>query len=133
MDHFITNSRYNAGRLQQFYGRDSTVIYPPVDVARFPLQENKEDFLITVSRLVPYKKVDLIAAACARAGKRLVVVGEGPELSKVKALQGEKLRFGDTSRIVVVVDLCAGHKALSSPPGKNSALSRWRPRPPAPR
>ena len=105
VDHFITNSRYNAGRLQRFYGRDSTVIYPPVDVARFPLQENKEDFLVTVSRLVPYKKVDLIAAACARAGKRLVVVGEGPELSKVMALQGGKIAVLGYQPNHVVVDL----------------------------
>ena len=105
VDHFITNSHYNARRLQRFYGRDSTVIYPPVDVARFPLQENKEDFLITVSRLVPYKKVDLIAAACARAGKRLVVVGEGPELPKVMALQGEKIAVLGYQPDRVVVDL----------------------------
>ena len=76
-----------------------------MDVARFPLQENKEDFLITVSRLVPYKKVDLIAAACAQAGKRPAVVGEGPELPKVMAFHGKKLRFWDTSRIAWVVDL----------------------------
>jgi glycosyltransferase involved in cell wall biosynthesis len=53
VDHFIANSRYTARRIRRFYGRESTVIYPPVDLARFPLQEDKEDFFVTVSRLFP--------------------------------------------------------------------------------
>lgn len=105
VDHFIANSRYNARRLRRFYGRESTVIYPPVDVDRFPLQENKEDFFVTVSRLVPYKKVDLIAAACAQAGKRLVVVGDGPELQKVKARRGGQIDVVGYQPDDVVVDL----------------------------
>jgi glycosyltransferase involved in cell wall biosynthesis len=105
VDHFIANSYYNARRLRRFYGRESTVIYPPVDVARFPLQENKEDFFVTVSRLVPYKKVDLIAAACAQAGKRLLVVGEGPELQKVKARHRGQIEILGYQPDYVVVDL----------------------------
>jgi glycosyltransferase involved in cell wall biosynthesis len=105
VDHFIANSRYTARRLRRFYGRESTVIYPPVDVARFPLRENKEDFLVTVSRLVPYKKVDLIAAACARAGKKLLVVGEGPELRKIEGLRLGQVEILGFQPDHVVVDL----------------------------
>jgi glycosyltransferase involved in cell wall biosynthesis len=105
VDHFIANSRYTARRLRRFYRRESTVIYPPVDVAHFPLQEDKEDFFVTVSRLVPYKKVDLIAAACAHAGKKLLVVGEGPEMRKVKGLARGKIEVLGYQPDHVVVDL----------------------------
>lgn len=112
VDHFIANSRYTAGRIRRFYGRESTVIYPPVDVARFPLQANKEDFFVTVSRLVPYKKVDLIAEACTQAGKRLLVVGEGPEIRKMKALKGEYLNVLGHQPDQVVVDLVRRARAF---------------------
>ena len=105
VDYFIANSRYTERRLWRFYGRESTVIYPPVDVARFPLEENKENFFVTVSRLVPYKKVDLIAAACAQAGKKLVVVGEGPELPKIKAQARGRVEILGYQPNHVVVDL----------------------------
>jgi len=105
VDHFIANSRYTARRLRRFYGRESTVIFPPVDVDRFPLEEHKEDFFITVSRLVPYKKVDLIAAACARLGKKLLVVGEGPEMPKIKALSRGPVELLGWQPDEVVVDL----------------------------
>jgi glycosyltransferase involved in cell wall biosynthesis len=105
VDHFIANSRYTARRLRRFYGRHSTVIYPPVDVARFPLRERKEDFFVTVSRLVPYKKVDLIAAACAQAGVKLVVVGEGPELDNLKTRHRGRIDFLGYQPDDVVVDL----------------------------
>jgi glycosyltransferase involved in cell wall biosynthesis len=105
VDYFIANSRYTGRRLRRFYGRESTVIYPPVDVARFPLQEKKESFFVTVSRLVPYKKVDLIAAACTQAGKKLVVVGEGPELPKIKAQARGEIEVLGHQPNQVVVDL----------------------------
>ena len=60
VDVFIANSHYIDRRIRKVYGRDSTVIYPPVDVADFPLRADKEDFYVTASRMVPYKKVDLI-------------------------------------------------------------------------
>jgi glycosyltransferase involved in cell wall biosynthesis len=112
VDHFIANSRYTARRIRRVYGRESTVIYPPVDVARFPLKEAKEDFFVTVSRLVPYKKVDLIAAACAQAGKRLLVVGEGPEMGKVKASARGKVEVLGYQPDHVVVDLVRRARAF---------------------
>jgi len=105
VDHFIANSRYTARRIWRFYGRESSVIYPPVDLARFPLKEDKEDFFVTVSRLVPCKKVDLIAAACAWAGKRLLVVGAGPEMRKVKGAAAGQVEILGYQPDHVVVDL----------------------------
>lgn len=89
VDHFIAISDFIARRIQKAYGRASTVIYPPVDVEHFTLHETKEDYYVTASRLVPYKRVDLIVDAFARMpDKRLVVIGDGPEMKKLKARAG---------------------------------------------
>ena len=85
VDHFVTLSEYVQKRIKKTYGRDSTVIYPPVDVDRFEVHPDKEDFYLTASRLVPYKRVDLIVEAFSHMPeRRLVVIGDGPELEKVK-------------------------------------------------
>jgi len=86
VDHFISNSDYIGRRIKKVYGRDSTTIYPNVAVEDFPLIESKGDFYLTASRLVPYKKVDLIVRAfSAMPEKKLVVIGDGPQFAKVKA------------------------------------------------
>ena len=85
IDYFVANSNHISRRIKKVYNRDSRVIYPPVDVDRFSLCENKEDFYLTVSRLVHYKRVDLIIEAFAgMPDKKLVVIGEGPEFRKLK-------------------------------------------------
>ncbi|HBR2793562.1 TPA: glycosyltransferase, partial [Klebsiella pneumoniae] len=63
VDHFIANSKFISRRIKKVYGRDADVIYPPVDVDRFLLNENKGDYYFTASRLVPYKRIDLIVEA----------------------------------------------------------------------
>ncbi|MFY2980613.1 glycosyltransferase, partial [Klebsiella pneumoniae] len=63
VDHFIANSKFIARRIKKVYGRNADVIYPPVDVERFTLNENKEQYYFTASRLVPYKRIDLIVEA----------------------------------------------------------------------
>ena len=86
VDAFAANSRHVAGRIRKTYGRDATVIYPPVDVAAFAVGGGREDFYLTASRLVPYKRVDAIVAAfAAMPSRRLVVIGEGPEWSRLAA------------------------------------------------
>lgn len=80
VDGFAANSRYVARRVWKTYRRRAAVIYPPVDVERFCLQRQKSDFYLTVSRLVPYKRVDLIVEAFRRMpDKRLIVIGDGPQ------------------------------------------------------
>jgi glycosyltransferase involved in cell wall biosynthesis len=87
VDHFIANSEFIARRIWKVYRRESTVIYPPVDTSRFELVEKKDDFFLTVSRFVPYKKIPIIVEAFARMPeRRLVVIGDGPDMAKVKAL-----------------------------------------------
>ena len=89
VDHYIAISRYIAERIKKAYGREATVIYPPVDIASFVPGRKKEDFYLTASRMVPYKKMDLIAEAFSRTpDRKLVVIGEGPDFRKVKAKAG---------------------------------------------
>lgn len=86
VDHFIANSRYIARRVQKAYGRTSSVIHPPVDVTDFTIGREKEDFYLLAGRFVPYKRADLVVRAFRdQPGRRLVVVGEGPEGARVRA------------------------------------------------
>lgn len=85
VDYFIANSKFIGRRIWRVYRREASVVYPPVDVSSFVLKEEKEDFYLTASRMVPYKKVDLIVRAFAKMpSKKLIVIGEGPDFEKVK-------------------------------------------------
>jgi glycosyltransferase involved in cell wall biosynthesis len=85
VDYFIANSRYIAARIKKIYNRDADVIYPPVDTDYFNLSEKKEDFYLTASQITPYKKIDLIVEAFRKLpDRKLLVIGDGPELKKVK-------------------------------------------------
>ena len=89
VDHFIANSGFIARRIWKVYRRESTVIYPPVDVEAFELYDKKEDFYLTASRMVPYKKIDLIVEAFSTMpDKKLIVIGEGPDFEKIRAYAG---------------------------------------------
>ena len=86
IDQFIANSKFIAKRIWKVYRREAEVIYPPVDIDAFPLCIQKEDFYLTASRLVPYKRIDLIVEAFASMpDKRLIVIGDGPDMAKIRA------------------------------------------------
>jgi len=92
VDHFIANSGFIAKRIWKVYRRESTVIYPPVDVEAFELYDKKEDFYLTASRMVPYKKIDLIVEAfSAMPDKKLIVIGDGPDFEKIRAKAGANI------------------------------------------
>jgi len=94
VDHFIGNSKFIARRIWKVYRREAEVIYPPVDVSAFTLKEEKEDFYFTASRMVPYKKMDLIVEAfMAMPDKRLIVIGDGPEMEKIRAKAGPNVQL----------------------------------------
>ena len=85
VDSFVAISNYTAKRIKKTYGRDSTVIFPPVDVDTFEVFTKKENFYVTASRMVPYKRIDLLVEAFSQMPeKKLVVIGDGPEMKKVK-------------------------------------------------
>lgn len=86
VDLFIANSMYIGRRVEKAYRRSSEVVYPPVNINRFSMKEDKEGFYLTASRLVPYKCVPLIATAFKKLGRRLVVVGDGPERELIEKI-----------------------------------------------
>jgi len=89
VDEFIANSGFIARRIHRVYGRSATVIYPPVDVDAFTLNTAKEDFYLAASRLVPYKRMDLIVKAFSQMpDKKLVLIGDGPDMDKIRAKAG---------------------------------------------
>jgi glycosyltransferase involved in cell wall biosynthesis len=92
---FATLSKYIAERIERAYGRASTVIYPPVDTEFFtPGAEPREEFYVTASRFVPYKRIDMIATAFrALADRKLIVIGDGPDASKVRAAAGHNVEL----------------------------------------
>lgn len=84
VDHFIANSNYIKKRIKKIYNREADVIYPPVDTDYFSLQEKKEDYYFTVSRMISYKKIDVIVEAFNNMpDRKLIVAGDGPELKKI--------------------------------------------------
>nr|WP_246000446.1 glycosyltransferase [Pontibacter diazotrophicus] len=86
VDYFIANSAYIGRRILKVYNKKATVIYPPVNVESFSFAPHKEEFYLTASRLVPYKKIDLIVEAFSQLPhKKLIVIGEGPDLKKIKS------------------------------------------------
>jgi glycosyltransferase involved in cell wall biosynthesis len=87
VDAIAANSQFVARRIKKFYRRESQVIYPPVDVTNFQFCSQKDDYYLTVSRLVEYKKVELIVRAFAdMPEKRLIVIGDGPEYRRIKQI-----------------------------------------------
>ncbi|MDE3063850.1 MAG: glycosyltransferase family 4 protein [Acidobacteriota bacterium] len=87
VDMFLADSHFIARRIRKVYRRDASVLYPPVDVDAFTPTAARQDYYVTASRLVPYKRVDLIVEAFASMPeRRLLVIGDGPEYPKVKAL-----------------------------------------------
>ena len=84
-DYYIANSKYIAKRIQKVYNKEAEVIYPPVNVDNFELYTKKENFYFTASRMVPYKKIDLIVEAFSKMpDKKLIVIGTGPDFEKIK-------------------------------------------------
>lgn len=91
--HILTNSRHMAARIKAVYGRDAEVVYPPVNTAEFPFSEDREDFYLVVGRLLSYKKVDMAIEACQKLGRRLLVVGIGPEEARLRAMAHGEVEF----------------------------------------
>jgi glycosyltransferase involved in cell wall biosynthesis len=93
VDAFVANSRFIARRIEKVYRRDAVVIPPPVDLGRFQLHAQKGTHYLAASRMVPYKKMPLIAEAFSRMpDRRLVMIGDGTELARVRAVAGPNVQ-----------------------------------------
>ena len=112
VDHYVANSRYIARRIKKTYGKPSDVIYPPVDVNKFTLREAKEEFYLTASRMVPYKKIDLIVEAFSQTDKKLLVIGDGPDMAKIKSKAGKNVELLGFADDETIADLMGRAKAF---------------------
>ena len=88
VDHFVANSSEVQKRIQKYYRRDSDVIHPPVAIENFKPAQKRGDYLLSVGRLVPYKRVDLIIESANRLKVPLKISGEGPERARLEKLAG---------------------------------------------
>ena len=92
-DYYIANSHIVAKRLKSAFGVDATVIEPPIVTSRFWVSRETEDYYLILSRLNAYKRIDLAVEAYTRTGGKLVVIGDGPDRERLKAMAGPGVRF----------------------------------------
>ncbi|MBD2636321.1 glycosyltransferase [Limnothrix sp. FACHB-881] len=112
VDFFAANSRTTANRIWRCYRRRAEVIYPPVQVDRFPLQTTKDDYYLCVTRLVPYKRVDLIVEAFNQLGLPLMVIGGGPMLESLREQAGANVQLLGEQPDAVVAQAMAQARAF---------------------
>lgn len=113
VDLFIANSLFVQERIKRIYKRESVVIYPPVDTQSFELVEEKEDFYLTASRLVPYKKTRLIVEAFNEMPeKKLVVIGDGEELEALRAIAKSNIRVMGYQDKEILIEMMQKAKAF---------------------
>lgn len=93
VDGWIANSAYVAQRIKKYYRAEATVINPPVNVQSFTTSEKLGDYYVFFSRLIDYKRPDLVIEAFNKLGKRLLVLGRGPELERLRAMAGPNIEF----------------------------------------
>ncbi|MDZ7786341.1 MAG: glycosyltransferase [Candidatus Saccharibacteria bacterium] len=117
VDYFIANSTHIQSDIKKYYGRDSTVIHPPVDTSRFSnstfhIPSSKKRGFVTVGRLVPNKRTDLIIQACNQLKLPLTVIGYGPELGNLKRIAGDTITFNDNATNQEIEESLASAKAF---------------------
>ena len=112
VSHFIANSAYIGKRIRHVYGRDSELVYPPVDTARFRCREQKGDYYFAAGRLVPYKKIDIIAEAFSRMPDKKLVLCVGGDAEKIRRLARPNIEILPDCPDAKFEELMAGAKAL---------------------
>jgi glycosyltransferase involved in cell wall biosynthesis len=112
VDYFIANSNYVARRIWKYYRRDSTVIHPPINTSQGVVADKHEDYYLAVGRLVPYKRTDILIDACSKLGRKLVIVGDGPEMKRLKKRAGKNMEFLGEANESHLRDIYARCRAL---------------------
>lgn len=115
VDHFVATSHFVAGRIRKYYGRSAVVVHPPVDTETFRPSATVGDRFLVVSRLLPYKRIDLAIEACNRLGVSLDIVGTGPEEERLRALAGPTIHFLGFQPDAVTARLYAEARAFLFP------------------
>ncbi|OQA15906.1 MAG: GDP-mannose-dependent alpha-(1-6)-phosphatidylinositol monomannoside mannosyltransferase [bacterium ADurb.Bin363] len=93
VDYFLSNSKNIQGKIEKYYHRTSSVIYPPVDTDFFLPSGDKKDYYLIVSALVPYKKIDIAVEAFNSFKKDLIIIGEGPEMNRLRKMAENNIKF----------------------------------------
>ncbi len=93
VDRYISNSKYISKRIKKYYKRDSTVIYPPVNLDFFRPSKNREDYYLAVGRLIPYKRFDLLVSVFNELKLPLIIVGDGPDSNELKKMANSNIKF----------------------------------------
>jgi glycosyltransferase involved in cell wall biosynthesis len=106
-DLIVTTSETVRRRIQRLWDRDAEVIHPPIETAAIPLSTRDDGYLLIASRLVAYRRVDLAVAAATRLGRRLIVVGDGPERARLERLAGPRVSFAGHVDRAALLDLFA--------------------------
>lgn len=109
---FAANSRYIAGKIKTCYGRESQVVYPPVETGSGYIDPDTEDYYLCVGRLVNAKRVDILIDACNRLGRRLVIAGRGRQLPELKKMAGPNIEFREWVSDEQLAELYARCRAL---------------------
>jgi glycosyltransferase involved in cell wall biosynthesis len=104
-DVIVANSETVSARIRRLWGRESELIYPPVDVEGIALGARDDGFLLVAARMLAYRRLDLAVEACSRLGRELLVVGEGPERKRLEAMAGPSVRFVGRVNRTSLVDL----------------------------
>jgi glycosyltransferase involved in cell wall biosynthesis len=112
VDHFVANSNYVAGRIRKYYRRESTIIHPPINTSQGFLADKHEDYYLAVGRLVPYKRTDILIDACTKLGRKLVIVGDGPEMKRLKKKSPKAVEFLGAVSESQLRDIYARSRAL---------------------
>lgn len=114
-DFYIANSSVVAERIGEIYQRDAIVIPPPIDVERFQPSDSQDDYYLVLSRLVPYKRIDLAIEACLKLGRRLVIIGDGPDRKRLESIGGKGIEFLGRAPDEVVNSYASRCRALVFP------------------
>ena len=116
VDRFIANSRFVRARIHKFYRREAEIVFPPVDTELFGVRKEKQEFYVAAGRFVPFKRLDLAVVAFSQMpDKRLVLIGDGPEMKKLKAKAGANVEFIGFQGPEVVRDYLSRAKAFIFP------------------
>jgi glycosyltransferase involved in cell wall biosynthesis len=92
-NYYIANSQLVARRIKKIYGREAFVIPPPIDVQRFKMSDEVDDYYLVLSRLMPYKRIDVAIEACKRMNRRLIIIGDGPDRARLEKIADDRIEF----------------------------------------
>lgn len=115
VDQFVANSQHVAARIRRHYRREAIVVHPPVDLPAEPATSSREDFYLCLGYHVPYKRLDLAIEACQKLNRRLVVIGEGPDVQRLRPGAGPLVQWLGWQPAEVIADHYRRARALLFP------------------